>query len=194
MTTTSPALDGLLARLRQLGVDDQLGAELSALHDELRATVAQVESANQDLEASTADLEVVGAELERAAAELSAVNEELELRSGDIERITGYLQSVIDGVPAAVVVVDVDQKVRAWSAGAAERWGATGAEASGRAFGRLDLGGETPDLLGRVRATLAGEDGADAPVPVGDSGAEAHCHPLRGADGALEGAVLFVRG
>ena len=109
MTTTSPAFDGLLARLRQLGVDDdQLGAELSALHDELRATVAQLETANQDLETSTTELEAVGAELERAATELSAVNLELEQRSGDIERITGYLQSVIDGVPGAVVVVDVD--------------------------------------------------------------------------------------
>jgi two-component system, chemotaxis family, CheB/CheR fusion protein len=195
MSTTSPAFDGLLAKLRQLGVDDdQLGAELSALHDELQATVTQVEAANQDLEASTTELEAVGAELERAATELSAVNEELEQRSGDIERITGYLQSVIDGVPGAVVVVDVDQKVRAWSAGAAERWSATSAEVSGRAFGRLDLGGETPDLLGPVRSTLAGDEGADAPVPVGESGAEAHCHPLRGADGALEGAVLFVTG
>lgn len=195
MSTTSPALDGLLARLRQLGVDDdQLGAELSALHAELQATVAQVEAANHELEASSAELEAVGAELERAATELSAVNEELEQRSGDIERITGYLQSVIDGVPGAVVVLDVDQKVRAWSAGAAVRWGATSAEVGGKAFGRLDLSGETPDLLGRVRATLAGEEGADAPVSVGESGAEAHCHPLRGADGGLEGAVLFVAG
>jgi two-component system, chemotaxis family, CheB/CheR fusion protein len=194
MSTTSPALDGLMARLRQLGVDDQLGAELSALHDELRATVAQVEAANQDLEASTTDLEAAGAELERAATELSAVHEELEQRSGDIERITGYLQSVIDGVPGAVVVLDVDQKVRAWSTGAAERWGATVDAVNGRAFGRLDLGGETQDLLGRVRAVLAGDRGAETPSPVGESTAEAHCHPLRGADGALEGAVLFVTG
>ncbi|HEU5152166.1 MAG TPA: hypothetical protein VFU19_16870 [Iamia sp.] len=193
MSTTSPALDGLMARLRQLGVDDDLEAELAALHDELRSTVTQLETTNQDLEASSHDLEVAGTELERAAAELKAVNDELEQRSGDIERITGYLQSVIDGVPGAVVVLDVDQKIRAWSAGAEARWGSTRDAVSGKAFGRLDLGGETPDLLGPVRATLAGE-GGDTPVPVGENGAEARCHPLRGADGALEGAVLYVTG
>jgi PAS domain-containing protein len=194
MSTTSPALDGLLTRLRQLGVDDQMGAELSVLHDELQATVAQMDATNQELAAATADLEATGTELERAAAELRAVNEELEQRSADVERVTGYLQSVIDGVPGAVVVLDVDQKVRAWSTGAAERWGASASDTSGRAFGRLDLQGETPDLMGPVRATLAGEAGAGEVVTVGESGAEAHCAPLRGADGALEGAVLFVRG
>ncbi|HEX7131132.1 MAG TPA: hypothetical protein VF228_01070 [Iamia sp.] len=194
MTTTSPALDGLLARLHELGLDDQLGAELSAVHDELQATVAQMETANQELVASNADLETLGAELERAATELSAVNDELEQRSADIERITGYLQSVIDGVPGAVVVLDVDQKVRAWSSGAAARWGATSTEVSGKAFGRLDLHGETPDLIALVRSTLAGETGDDDPAPVGEAGAEAHCHPLQGADGALEGAVVFILG
>jgi two-component system CheB/CheR fusion protein len=194
MRTTSPALDGLLARLHELGLDDQVGTELSALHDELQATVAQLGTANQELAASTSELEATGAELARAATELTAVNEELEQRSADIERITGYLQSVIDGAPGAVVVLDVDQKVRAWSTGAAERWGATSAETSGKAFGRLDLHGETPDLNARVRATLAGEAGADAPVTVGEDGAQAHCHPLRGAEAAIEGVVLFVIG
>ncbi len=194
MSTTSPALDGLLARIHELGLDDQVGTELAALHDELQTTVSQLDTANQELATSTAELEATGAELARAATELTAVNEELEQRSADIERITGYLQSVIDGVPGAVVVLDVDQKVRAWSTGATERWGATSSETSGKAFGRLDLRGETPDLIARVRSTLAGEEGADAPVAVGEDGAEAHCHPLRGADGALEGAVLFVLG
>ena len=194
MSTTSPAHADLMARLRELGLDDELEEELSTLLDELRETVAQLVAANGELEASNAALDAVAAELERAATELSAVNEELEQRSGDIERITGYLQSVIDGVPAAVVVLDVDQKVRAWSTGATGRWGTTGAEAAGKAFGRLDLHGETPDLIGSIRATLAGADDADGPVAVGEAGAEAHCHALRGADGALEGAVLFVTG
>lgn len=197
MSPTSPpsaALDGLLDRLRELGVDDQVRSELTALHDEVRATVAQLEANGQELVTATADLEAVGTELERAAAELSAVNEELEQRSGDIERVTGYLQSVIDGVPGAVVVVDVDQKVRAWSAGATDRWGATSAETSGKAFGRLDLKGETPDLIAIVRSTIAGErDTADV-TAVGEDGAETHCHPLKGADGGVEGAVLFVSG
>ncbi|HEV7720374.1 MAG TPA: PAS domain-containing protein [Iamia sp.] len=194
MSTPSPALDGLLSRLRELGLDDQLGAELSAVHDELKATVAQMGTANEELVASNAELEAMGQELERAATELSAVNEELEQRSGDIERITGYLQSVIDGVPGAVVVLDVDQKVRAWSTGAAERWGATSAEVSGKAFGRLDLHGETPDVLACVRATLAGEPAGDEPVAVGDDGTEARCRPLHSSDGAIDGAVLFVAG
>ncbi len=183
MSTSSTAFDGLLARIQELGLDGQLDTELSALHEELRATVGQLDGVNQELDGATTDLERVGQELERAGAELTAVNDELEQRSADIERITGYLQSVIDGVPGAVVVLDVDQKVRAWSTGARERWGATSSEVSGKAFGRLDLKGETPDLLALVRSTLAGDAG---------TGEGAHCHPLKAADGAVDGAVLFV--
>jgi two-component system, chemotaxis family, CheB/CheR fusion protein len=188
---SSEALDGLLSRLRELGLDGEVTAELTALGDELSATVAQLASANEELAAATTDLEAMTAELDRAATELTAVNEELEQRSADITRVTGYLQSVIDGVDGAVVVVDVDQKVRAWSSGAAARWDATSSEVGGKAFGRLDLHGETPDLIAGVRSILAG-DKAAAPMAVGD--AEARFAPLCGADGALEGAVVIVTG
>jgi PAS domain-containing protein len=191
-TTSSPsseALDGLLSRLRDLGLDGEVSGELTALGDELRTTVTQLRSANEELATAVADLEAVTAELERAATELTAVNEELEQRSADITRVTGYLQSVIDGVEGAVIVVDVDQKVRAWSKGAAARWGASSSDVSGKAFGRLDLHGETPDLIAGVRSILAG-DKATAPVAVGDD--RARFAPLRGADAALEGAVVIV--
>lgn len=194
MSTTSPALADLLSRMRELGLDDSVGPELAALTDEVQATTSQLEAANKELVTATSDLEATGDELARAATELSAINDELEQRSSDVERVTAYLQSVIDGVPGAVVVVDVDQKVRAWSAGAAARWGSPRSDVSGKAFGRLDLKGETPDLIGCVRSILADEAVAGEPTTVGEDGAEARCHPLRGADGGLEGAVLFVTG
>jgi two-component system CheB/CheR fusion protein len=191
--STSPsspeALDGLMSRLRELGLDGEVTDELTTLGDQLQATITQLASANEELKAATTDLEAATAELDRAAAELTAVNEELEQRSGDIDRVTGYLQSVIDGVDGAVVVVDVDQKVRAWSAGASDRWGATSSEVSGKAFGRLDLRGETPDLIAGVRSILAG-DRVTGPMAIENG--QARFAPLCGADRALEGAVVIV--
>lgn len=192
MTDTTTAFDDLIARLRDLGLDEQLSGELGAVHAELEATVAQLAQANEELAASSTDLETTAVELERAADELRAVTVEVEERSADVERVTAYLQSVIDAVDGAVVVVDVDQKVRAWSAGATDRWGAARSATLGKALGRLDLAGENIDLAAAARAVLGGE--APDPAPLGDDGTIVRAHALLGADGSLDGAVVVVVG
>ncbi len=190
MTDTPTAFDGLVARLRDLGLDGELGPELAAVRDELGTTVTHLEAVNEELGAATTALEASTVELERAADELEAVDTEVEQRSADVERVTAYLQSVVDAVRGAVVVVDVDQKVRAWSVGATERWGTARSDALGRALGRLDLRGENTDLAAAARAVLGGDEAA--PAARGDTGDTVEAHPLRAADGAIDGAVVVV--
>jgi PAS domain-containing protein len=171
-----PSLATLVDRLRELGVADEVAPELDAVREELAASVAQLDAANTELVAAAQELDTTGAELRRAADELRAMDEELRDRSADVERAAAILQAVIDGLDGAIVVVDGDQKVRAWSAGATRRWGHGSSEVQGKLVGRLDLGGDAAPLAALARRTIAGTDQADA-----DLGARSRPLPNGGA-------------
>lgn len=169
---------------------------LDAANDQLRATVHELQVTNEELRTSNDELEVMNTELAATNVELSAINVELDRRTAEVDRMNAFLGSVIDGLAAAVVIVDVDQRVRAWSDQAARLWGRPRGEALGRPLAQLDLhlpmevvnrpvrsmlaGGKAPEPRA---ATLDGDE--DRPVTI-------TYVPLRGAHGEVEGAVLIV--
>ncbi len=61
--------------------------------------------------------------VEAARADLAAANRELEALRRDHRRLETVLESLLEHVPAAVVVVDACLCVRAQSAAADDRWG-----------------------------------------------------------------------
>jgi two-component system CheB/CheR fusion protein len=173
-------------------------ASRHACDDALATAAHQLEATNDELRAGIAHIEEVEERLASANVELEAVSEELDARTSDVERVNAFLASVVDAVGRAVVVVDVDQRVRAFSREAARLWGQPGDQAIGRALPKLDLGLPGEVIARQVRGVLAGDrpqpvevrrdsDGADPPALI-------TCTPLHDDDGQVQGAVLVLDG
>lgn len=150
-----PSLASLVERLHTLGVADEVGPELEAVRADLALSVTQLDAANAELAEAATELETTSTELRRAADELTAMDVEVRARSAEVERGAAVLQVVIDGLAGPVLVVDADQRVRAWSAAAAARWGHERGEVVGRVVGRLDLGGDAAAVAALARRVLA---------------------------------------
>lgn len=174
----------------------RLDEELDAANDQLQATVHELQSTNEELRASNAELEVMNEELAAANVELSAIKVELDRRTAEADRMSAFLGSIIDGLAAAVVVVDVDQRVRAWNEQASRLWDRSRGDVLGRPLAQLDLHLPMEVVTRPVRSMLAGEG---APEPRASSLDDDEGRPvtvtyapLRGSDGTVEGAVLIV--
>jgi two-component system CheB/CheR fusion protein len=160
-------------------------AALARAYEDLEATT-------EALRSTTAELE---AQMETASEELAAINQELDRRTADVERLNAYVASVLDAVPAAVVVVDVDQRVRAWNRRAVEMWGVARDDALGRPLAKVEVGLPAEALALPVRAVLAGqEDPEDRVLDQGEGAGQVRLGygPLLGAAGEVEGVVLTV--
>lgn len=166
--------------------------------DALVMAARHLESTNEELRACISHIEEVEERLASAKVELEAVSEELDARTRDVERVNAFLASVVDAIGRAIIVVDVDQRVRAMSAEAAGLWGQPGVQAIGRSLVKLDLGLPGEVVARQVRGVLAGDRPESVQVPRGvdgsDSPAQVTCTPLHDAGGQVQGAVLVVDG
>jgi len=92
-----------------------------------------------------AELELVVEDLVRARADLAAATEEAEAAGVELRRRTAEIHALNDVLEASFAVTDdvivvvsaSSRRVRAWSAGAAQRFGLPAAEVIGRALGAL---------------------------------------------------------
>jgi len=95
-------------------------------------------------------------ELHSTNDELQTINDELQDRSGQLDEANAFLESVLTGLHAGVVVLGKDLSVQAWNDQAQELWGLRRDEAVGRHFLALDIGLPTELLRPMIRQALAG--------------------------------------
>ena len=172
--------------------------ELETTNEELQSAVEELETTNEELQSTNEELETMNEELQSTNEELQTLNDELRERTSEVDQSNGVLQSIVEGLEMAVVVVDADARVQLWNTEAERLTGVRAFEAEGVHV--LETGLDLPKdevrralrevvLLGQPRAEL------EASV-VSRFGRRQRrrmlAHPLRRQDGDVHGAVLTL--
>jgi two-component system CheB/CheR fusion protein len=129
--------------------------ELETTNEELQSTVEELETTNEELQSTNEELETMNEELQSTNEELQTMNDEMRSRSTDMGSVNVFLESVFSSLPAAVVVLDRDYRIKIWNGGAKELWGARTDEALGVHFLALDIGLPVADLRQPIRDVLS---------------------------------------
>ena len=138
--------------------------ELETTNEELQSTNEELETTNEELHSTNETLEAMNEELQSTNEELEAMNDELRERTDDTLRANAFLTSVLASIQQAVIVVDSELRVIAWSSRATELLGLRDDEVEGQHLLNLDVGLPVRTLREPIRNVLGGTD--DAPVVV----------------------------
>ena len=102
----------------------------------------------------TAELEEAYARLqekaERINLQLDAANRELERKVRELDEVSNFQRSILESIPTAVVVSDLDGTVRMLNPAGAEMWGVSREQALGKDF--REVMGAHGEVLGAVLA------------------------------------------
>ena len=128
--------------------------ELETTNEELQSTVEELETTNEELQSTNEELETTNEELRSTNEELDTINVELRRRSDEANDANAYLNSIVDGVPVAVMVVDDQHIVTTWNALAEDAWGLRADEVLGRSVFDLDIGLPVEQLRQSIDAGL----------------------------------------
>jgi two-component system CheB/CheR fusion protein len=125
--------------------------ELETMNEELQSTNEELQSTNEELQSTNEELETMNEELQSTNDEFHVVNEMLNARGLELDQANVYLQSVLTGIDAGVIVVDHDLVVRIWNPWAEDLWGLRPVEAEGKHLMNLDFGLPVNDVVQLVR-------------------------------------------
>ena len=171
--------------------------DLETAYEELQSTVEELETTNEELQSTNEELETMNEELQSTNEELVTMNDELRERTDEAVGASAFLSSVLGSIPAAVVVLDHDLVVSAWSQAATELWGLRPDEAEGQYFLNLDMGLPVDELDAVARGAVNGA--AQEPVVVSAHDRRgrpvevtAALSPLRGLGGEVRGTILAM--
>jgi two-component system, chemotaxis family, CheB/CheR fusion protein len=161
-----------------------------ASQEELQAANEEVQSANEELQSINEELETSKEELQSSNEELATVNDELQNRNSELSRLNNDLSNLLAGVQMAVVMVDMDLRIRRFT-GLAEKLLRLGAADLGRSIADLKLNMQVPELPSMVAEVIREVVSVEADVQ--DSTGRWYSlgvRPYRSADNRIEGAVL----
>lgn len=114
--------------------------ELQSTNEELQSTVEELETTNKELQSTNEELETMNEELQSTNDELQLTNEQLRDRSFAVTQLNDFMQSIFNGLDAAVVVVNRDLMVQVWGGQSEELWGLREDETIGQPLLGLDSG------------------------------------------------------
>jgi two-component system, chemotaxis family, CheB/CheR fusion protein len=172
--------------------------ELETTNEELQSTNEELETTNEELQSTNEELETMNEELQSTNEELETINDELNQRTDELNHANAFLESILRGLDAAVIVVDRDLRVSAWNERAEDLWGVRRDEAEDEHFMNLDIGLPVELLHGPMRAALAGNDPGDAILVDGvnrrgqATGFRVQLTPLTGDGGQPRGVILLI--
>jgi two-component system, chemotaxis family, CheB/CheR fusion protein len=174
--------------------------ELETTNEELQSTVEELETTNEELQSTNEELETMNEELQSMNDELHGSNEELRLRTLEVDEVNAFMESVLAGLRAAVLVVDHEQRVLVWNRQAEDLWGFRRDEAVGRHLLGLDIGLPLERLKPLLRDVLNGEQDGEVKelmLPALNRRGRSlevrvTATPLRRDAGAVAGAIIVV--
>jgi two-component system, chemotaxis family, CheB/CheR fusion protein len=171
--------------------------ELETTNEELQSTNEELETTNEELQSTNEELETMNEELQSTNEELETINDELHQRTDEVNDANAFLESVLRGLKAAVIVVDDEFRVQEWNAAAEDLWGLRRDEVHGSHFLNLDIGLPLDQLRNPIVDVLKG--GVDGGVEV--DAVNRRGRPVRvdvklaalsGDGGLRRGAVLMM--
>jgi two-component system CheB/CheR fusion protein len=172
--------------------------ELETTNEELQSTNEELETTNEELQSTNEELETMNEELQSTNEELEAMNDELRERTDAAMGANTFLSSILGSIRQAVVVVDREFRVRAWSDAATELWGMRSDEIRDQNFLNLDIGLPVGALRDPMRQVLSGDEAQPIELDAYNRrGQPIHCQisfaPLSShRDGTVEGVILVV--
>jgi two-component system CheB/CheR fusion protein len=129
--------------------------ELETTNEELQSTVEELETTNEELQSTNEELETMNEELQSTNDELQSINDQLQASTNLLDDANTFLETVLAGLRAGVVVVDSELRVRAWNGRAEDLWGLRAAEVIGQHFLNLDIGLPAEDIRPLLRSASA---------------------------------------
>jgi two-component system CheB/CheR fusion protein len=130
--------------------------ELETTNEELQSTNEELETTNEELQSTNEELETMNEELQSTNEELEAMNDELRDRTDEALHANAFLNSILWSIEQAVIVVDTQLRVTAWSTAATELWGLRESEVDGEHFLNLNIGLPVGELRDPLRNALSG--------------------------------------
>jgi two-component system CheB/CheR fusion protein len=114
--------------------------ELKTSNIQLQATNEELETTNEEVQSSNEELETINEELQSTNNELQSVNEEVRLRTEEYNRANNFLNAILLSLRGAIIVIDRESNVLAWSAKSEEMWGLRADEVQNKPLFNLDFG------------------------------------------------------
>ena len=164
--------------------------DLEAANEELQSANEEILSSNEELQSTNEELDTAKEELQSTNEELNTVNDELNARNEELTRVNSDLVNLLHAVPAAVVIVSADLRIRRFTPLAESLLNLIPADL-GRPIGDLKPNVDTPDLDELARAVM--EDMATKELEVRDRGGRYYTlriRPYKNIDNKIDGAVL----
>jgi two-component system CheB/CheR fusion protein len=131
--------------------------ELETTNEELQSTNEELETTNEELQSTNEELETMNEELQSTNEELETINDELHQRTDELNEVNSFLEAVLGGLTAAVLVLDPELRVQAWNDASRELWGLHANEVVGQHVLNLDIGFPLDRLRAPLRSATAGE-------------------------------------
>jgi two-component system CheB/CheR fusion protein len=114
--------------------------QLKISNIQLQATNEELETTNEEVQSSNEELETINEELQSTNNELQSVNEEVRLRTEEYNRANNFLNAILLSLRGAIIVINQESKVLAWSAKSEEMWGLRADEVQDKSLFSLDFG------------------------------------------------------
>jgi two-component system CheB/CheR fusion protein len=128
--------------------------ELETMNEELQSTNEELQSTNEELQSTNEELETMNEELQSTNDEFHVVNEMLNARGAELDQANAYLQSVLTGIDAGVIVVDPELVVQIWNHWSEELWGLRASEVEGKHLLNVDFGLPVSEVAQLVRSAM----------------------------------------
>ncbi len=166
--------------------------DLGATNEELQSANEEILSSNEELQSTNEELDTAKEALQSTNEELNTVNEELHSRNEELSRANSDLTNLLADVHIAIVMVDLDMKIRRYTPMAEEVLNLIPGDIA-RPIGQIKPNIDCPDLETMITHVL------DHFTTIERDVRDAHgrwfslrIRPYRSLDNRIDGAVLAL--
>jgi two-component system CheB/CheR fusion protein len=132
--------------------------ELETTNEELQSTVEELETTNEELQSTNEELETMNEELQSTNDELHGTNDTLRVQAGELDNVNAFMESILESLGGAIVVVDRELRVQVWNGVSEDLWGLRTDEVVGSNLLSLDIGLPLERLAAPLRRCLNGTE------------------------------------
>jgi two-component system CheB/CheR fusion protein len=166
--------------------------DLEAANEELQSANEEILSSNEELQSTNEELDTAREELQSTNEEITTVNEELQSRNDELLRANSDLENFIASVPAAIVIVARDLRIRRFTPSAQPLLNLLPSDV-GRPLDHIRPNISIPELGPRIEAVIGHVSSYEADLAQDDGRMlRVQIRPYANTVDHIEGAVLSI--